>query len=183
MIANLFNRKKIGVIKVDFKENELREKIIKLALLQHHKLYEHGKNGPNTFDCAGFVWFLYYEIFRINLYNRGFGLSTTTKIMTNNYGKTILFRKNDPNKDLSIIRKGDILFFHRQSMNDTIPKVDNKYPGHCGIYLGDNYFIHCSRPKGQVIISNFDNNEYWKEVLVANKDIFSDSKILERTKK
>ena len=64
--------------------------------------------------------------------------------MTNNYGKNVLFKENDTNKDLSIIKKGDVLFFHRQSMNDTIPKVDNKYPGHCGIYLGNNYFLHCA---------------------------------------
>ncbi len=170
------------MIKANFKENELREKIIKLALLQHHKLYEHGKNGPDTFDCAGFVWFLYYEILRINLYNHGFGLSTTTKILTNNYGKTILFCESNRNKDLSVIKDGDILFFHRQSMNETIPKMDNKYPGHCGIYLGNNSFIHCSRPKRQVVISNFASNEYWEKVLVASKDIFSDNKILEMKK-
>lgn len=168
---------------MDFKENELREKIIKLALLQYHKLYEHGMNGPDSFDCAGLVWFIYNEIFDINLYSNGFGLSTTTKIMTSSYGSLRLYNEQEPSKDLSLIKSGDVLFFHRQSMNDTIPKVDNKYPGHCGIYLGDNYFIHCSRPKGQVIISNFDNNEYWKKVLVANKDILSNSKILERSKK
>lgn len=168
---------------MDFKENELRKKIIKLALLQHHKLYEHGMNGPDSFDCAGLVWFIYNELFDINLYHSGFGLSTTTKIMTSSYGSLRLYNEQELNKDLSLIKSGDVLFFHRQSMNDIVPKVDNKYPGHCGIYLGDNYFIHCSRPKGQVIISNFDNNEYWKKVLVANKDILSNSKILERSKK
>ena len=165
------------MIKANTKENELRKKIIKLALLQYHKLYEHGKHGPDTFDCAGFVWFLYYEILKIDLYNNGFGLSTTTKIMTNNYGKNIYFKEDDINKDLSIIREGDILFFHRQSMNDTIPKVDNKYPGHCGIYLDNNYFIHCSRPKGKVIVSNFEKNDYWQKVLVASKNIFFEEKL------
>ena len=136
-------------------------------------------HGPDTFDCAGLVWFLYHELFEINLYKQGFGLSTTTKIMTSSYGKITLFDEDSLNKDLSLIRKGDILFFHRQSMHDTIPKVDNKYPGHCGIYLGDNDFIHCSRPKGKVIISNFNNNKYWKKVLVASKAILSDKKILD----
>lgn len=168
------------MIKANFNEDELREKIVKLALLQYHKLYKHGENGPNTFDCAGFVWFLYNEILGINVYNQGYGLSTTTKIMTSKYGKIILYKENDINKNLSIIRKGDILFFHRQSMNEEMPKENNKYPGHCGIYLDDNNFIHCSRPKGKVVISNFDNNEYWKKVLIASKDILSDNKILER---
>lgn len=153
-------------------EQELREKIIKLALLQHHKLYEHGHHGPETFDCAGLVWFLYYSIFGINLYNQGFGLSTTTKIMTDNYGENILFNESDINKDLSIIERGDILFFHRQSLKDNVCKFDNKYPGHCGIYLGNHSFIHCLKSKGKVVISNFDENEYWKKVLVASKNVF-----------
>ena len=165
-----------GVIKANTFENELRNKLIKLALLQQHKLYVHGSHGPDTFDCAGLVWFLYHELFEINLYDQGFGLSTTTRIMTSLHGIITLYAEDDLNKDLSVIRKGDILFFHRQSMSDTEPKVDNKYPGHCGIYLGDNNFIHCSRPKGEVIISNFDKNEYWKKVLVASKNILSDNK-------
>lgn len=154
----------------------LREKIIKLALLQLNKLYEHGKHGPDTFDCAGLVWFVYNEVCNLNLYYGGFGLSTTTRIMTNSYGKIILYDENSIEKDLSVIRKGDIVFFHRQSMNDSEPKENNKYPGHCGIYLDNNNFIHCSRPKGKVIISNFDKNDYWQKVLVASKNIFYDNK-------
>ncbi len=157
------------------KEKELRYKIMKLALLQHHKNYVHGKNGPNTFDCAGLVWFVYHEILNINLYENGFGISTTTKIMTNNYGKLTVFEENDFNKDLKLIKNGDIIFFHRQSLKDTIPKENNKYPGHCGIYLGNNEFIHCSKAKGKVVISNFIDNDYWKNILVGSKDIFGDN--------
>lgn len=160
----------------------LREKLIELAILQLNKLYVHGKHGPDTFDCAGFVWFIYNEICNLNLYYKGIGLSTTTKIMTNAYGKIILYKEDSPFKDLSVIKKGDILFFHRQSMNDNEPKENNKYPGHCGIYLDNNYFIHCSRTKGKVIINNFNKNAYWKKVLVANKDIFSDNKIYIKSK-
>lgn len=53
-----------------------------------------------------------------------------------------------------------------------IPKDNNKYPGHCGIYLGNNEFIHSSKVKGKVVISNFTKNDYWKRVLVASKDVF-----------
>lgn len=163
--------------KANTKEIELRYKIIKIALLQYQKKYVHGNNGPYTFDCAGLVWFVYNQIFNINLYENGFGLSTTTKIMTNNFGKLTIFDENSLNKDLSLIKYGDIVFFHRQALNDEIPKVDNKYPGHCGIYLGNNNFIHCSRSKGKVVISNFIENEYWKSVLVASKDIFLDNNL------
>ena len=163
------------MIKADNIENELRKKIVELALLQLHKPYEHNTYGPDTFDCTGFVLFTYSEIFKvIHLCCNGYGKSTTTKLMTSIYGILKLFEEADTNKDLSVIKPGDILFFHRQSMNDTIPKIDNRYPGHCGIYLGNGRFIHCSRPKGEIIISNFNENEYWKKVLVATKDIISD---------
>ena len=163
-------------------ENILREKLIELAILQYNKLYKHGKNGPDTFDCAGLVWFIYNEILNLNLYYKGIGISTTTKIMTNPYGKLILYEENSANKNLSVIKKGDIVFFHRQSLNDNEPKENNKYPGHCGIYLGDNYFIHCTRTKGKVIINNFDNSDYWKRILVASKDVISDNKIYRKQK-
>ena len=132
--------------------------------------------GPDTFDCAGFAWFLYNEVFSINIFEEGIGLSTTTKIMTSKYGKLTLFNENDFNKDLSLVKLGDILFFHRQSLTDTIPTETNKYPGHCGIYLGERTFIHASRPKKKVIITNFDNNDYWLKVLVASKDIIDSQK-------
>ena len=172
------------MIKADINyETILREKLIKLALLQYKKLYKHGNHGPDTFDCAGLVWYLYHEICQINLYYNGIGMSTTTKIMTSAYGKINLYEEDSNYKNLNIIEKGDIVFFHRQSMKDNKPTENNKYPGHCGIYLGNNYFIHCSRPKGKVIIINFDKDEYWKKVLVASKDIFSDNEVLKRVKR
>ena len=103
--------------------------------------------------------------------------------MTSNYGKLILFEEKNINKDLKLIRKGDVIFFHRQSFEDNIPKVDNKYPGHCGLYLGDNYFIHCTISKKRVVISNFEKNMYWNRVMVGSKDILSDALILKRIKK
>ncbi len=148
----------------------LREKIVKLALMQLHKSYVHGMHGEDSFDCAGLIWFVYHELFNINLYDDGFGLSTTTKIMTSNYGNLLLF---DSNKDINLIKNGDILFFHRQSLNDIVPKKDNKYPGHCGLYIGNNKFIHSLKSEGKVVISNFEKNYYWKKVLVAKKDIVS----------
>lgn len=163
------------MIKANTKELELRNKILKLALLQWHKAYEHGKNGPDTFDCAGFIWFIYNKILNINLYENGFGLSTTTKIMTSSHGRLTLFDEHNLNKDLTLIKTGDIVFFHRQSLKDTLPKENNKYPGHCGIYLESNEFIHCSKPKGKIVISNFKKNEYWEDVLVASKNVFENN--------
>ena len=160
------------MIKADINREILRQKIIKLALLQYKKPYEHGKHGPDTFDCAGFVWYVYNQVCNIDIYGDADGKSTTTRIMRNNCGKTIKFDEYSENKDISQINIGDILFFHRQDKNETEPKPDNKYPGHCGIYLGDNNFIHCTRTKELVLINNF-KSKYWTRKLVGSKDIIS----------
>lgn len=164
------------MIKADI--NELREKIVKLALMQMDKPYVHGAHGDSSFDCAGLVWYIYYKILNIDLYNDGIGLSTTTKIMTSCYGILNLFDENDSYKDFDSINIGDILFFHRQSLDEFSPREDNKYPGHCGIYLGDDIFIHCPRNKGMVKINDFSKSKYWRKKLVASKDVVSDAKVL-----
>lgn len=162
------------MIKANNKEIILREKIIQLALLQHHKEYVHGKHGENNcFDCAGFVWYVYNKIFDIDLYKGGFGISTTTKTMTSDYGNILLFNEIDDNKNIDLINNGDILLFHRQSLNENEPKDNNKYPGHCGIYIGNHKFIHSLKSEKRVVISDFEKSDYWKKVLVASKDIIS----------
>ena len=161
------------MIKANINDEIIRKKITKLALLQYNKQYIHGNHGPNSFDCAGLVWYIYHEVLGIDIYKEGFGLSTTTKIMTSKYGKLTLYNEEDLNKNITIIKKGDIVLFHRQSKKEDEPKPNNKYPGHCGIYLDNYNFIHCSRPKGKVVINNFKKDIYWKKVLVANKDIIT----------
>lgn len=163
------------------KTNNIREEIVELSKLQYHKEYIHGHMGPDAFDCAGLVWYIYNEIFDINIFELGFGISTTTKIMTSTFGKITLFEESLKDKDLSLIKKGDVLFFHRQSLNDTIPRYDNKYPGHCGIYLGNKKFIHAKRNSKKVIINTF-NKEYWLNKLVGFKNIVDDERIYEMVK-
>ena len=51
------------------------------------------------------------------------------------------------------------------------PKPDNKYPGHCGIYLGNKEFIHCPRSKKLVRIDNLKEGKYWISKLVGSKSI------------
>lgn len=150
-----------------------RNEIIDLAFMQYHKKYVHGTMGPDTFDCAGMVWYIYYKLFGIDIFSGGYGKSTTTMIMTSKYGVLTIF--NEIEKDISLIKKGDIVLLHRQSKLDNEPKKDNKFPGHCGIYIGDNAFIHASGTEKSVVISNF-NNQYWKDILVGSKDIVSDIK-------
>ncbi len=169
MTVILFYKKRIGVIKKEITEQIIREKIIKLILLQKSIIYKKGGHEPDGFDCAGLVWYVYHEILDIDIYEGGFGGSTTGKILTSCYGKII---------SLEETKKGDILFFHRQSKDEYETTEDNKYPGHCGIYLGNNRFIHCSGTKGKVIINNFSKSEYWNKVFISSKDILSDSEVI-----
>lgn len=153
-------------------EDELRAELINLAYYQINKPYMHGMHGPDSFDCAGLIWYLYDEIMHINLYKDGYGVSTTTMIMTSSYGKITYFKENSLDKNINLINPGDILLFHRQSLNDNEPRENNKYPGHCGIYLGNSDFIHCTK-KYNVHLNNLDSDAYWQKKLVASKDIFA----------
>ena len=148
--------------------------MIDFSLLQYGKPYVHKSMGPDSFDCVTLVWYVYSSLFHIDLFQMGFGNSATTLAMTSCYGKITLYNENDWNKDLSILRSGDILFFHTQSLKDHYPKPNNRYPGHCGIYLGNEYFIQANKAKGKVVISNFNQNEYWKRVLVGSKNVLAD---------
>ena len=37
------------------------------------------------------------------------------------------------------------------------PTKDNKYPGHCGIYIGDRKFIHATILKGSVVVNDLED--------------------------
>ena len=111
VFRNLDNNIMIEVINKDI---NIRYEIIRNALLQIHKPYEHGKHGPDSFDCAGFVWYVYNKTLGINIYDDGIGRSTTTMIMTGAYGKLTYFNENVLDKNIKLINPGAILFFHTQ---------------------------------------------------------------------
>ena len=148
-----------------------RNNVIELALTKLGKLYVWDTKGDEEFDCSGFTYYLYKELFNIDINESGYGVGDTTKQMTNNIGNLKQYNEDDPNKKKYIeeINIGDLVFFHRQSLDEFIPTPNNRYPGHVGIYLGDNKFIHASSDAGKIIISEFD--DYWTKVLVASRDL------------
>ena len=158
---------------MDNEIRNIRNKIVKLALLQHKKKYVHGSNGPKDFDCAGLVYYVYKEILGVNVYEDGIGKSTTTKIMTNKKGDLIKIKEDYEEKDeiIDTMQKGDIVFMHRQSLKAKTPKETNKYPGHCGIYIGNGKMIHATKSKGSVVISDLKKTKKWKKVLVGYKNM------------
>lgn len=148
-----------------------RNNVIDLALTKLGKKYVWDTKGEEEFDCSGFTYYIYKELFNIDINESGYGNGDTTKQMTNNIGNLKQYNETDPNKQKYIeeINIADLVFFHRQSLDENAPTPQNRYPGHVGIYLGDNKFIHASSDEGKIVISEFD--EYWTKVLVASRDL------------
>ena len=104
--------------------------LISLAKSKMGSAYVYAKTGPNTFDCSGFV---YYVFHKNNI------PVPRTSIAQSKIGAKITRDK---------IKKGDLVFF------DTSLKG---HVNHSGIYLGNGKFIHASSGKAKsVTISDID---------------------------
>ena len=153
---------------------ELYQKnILDFLTLQLNKPYIWGNIGPDSFDCSGLTKYIYKELFNIDIEENGYGIGDTTKQMTSSIGTLKKYIENDSHKKEYIkeLEIGDLIFFHRQSLKDTTPTPNNRYPGHVGIYIGNNQFIHASSDEEKVIISPLD--DYWLKILVGSKNILN----------
>ena len=111
---------------------DIRCRICNMALEQHHKPYRWMSRGPDSFDCAGFTYFVIKQVLNININEKGYGLSTTTKQMTSKHGEFFVMEENLSGVEkIKIIEEdvscGDLMFFHRQSINDIYPSPFNKF--------------------------------------------------------
>ena len=114
------------------------EKIIEYAKTLLGKKYVWADEGPDTFDCSGFTWYVYKNVAKISL--------PRSSKEQGAYG-TYIIKKN--------LQLGDLVFF------DTVGATDNVI-SHVGIYVGNNQFIHASSSQGKVVISQLDNDYYSK---------------------
>jgi cell wall-associated NlpC family hydrolase len=104
--------------------------LISLAKSKIGSPYIYAKAGPNSFDCSGFVYYIFNEN-NIQV--------PRTSLAQSKIGSKI-------NRDK--IKRGDLVFF------DTSLKGQ---VNHSGIYLGDGKFIHASSGKANgVTISDID---------------------------
>ena len=92
--------------------------------------YEWGAVGPDTFDCSGFVKYVYAH-FGIRL-----GRTTYDQIGNGVY----VSREN--------LKPGDLVFFGTES------------PHHVGIYVGDNIYIHAPRTGDVIKKSPLTRSDY-----------------------
>lgn len=104
--------------------------------------YVYGTNGPNTFDCSGFVQYVYKHF--------GYSLSRSSGTQAND---GVAVSKSD-------LEPGDVLIF-RDTSNSRI--------GHVGLYIGDGEFIHASNSRTGVIISSLDTSAYQKRYVGARR--------------
>ena len=149
-----------------------RGNLVEYALTFLNKKYTWGAKGPAEFDSAGFTWYVYKILFDVDI-NNGYGLDDTTKQMTSDIGILVKYVGDiqEKKKYIDNIKIGDLLFFHTKDLEDTGTLANNKYPGHVGIYIGDNRFIHASSDCEMVVISEIDDNLL--KIMVASKDIIS----------
>lgn len=120
-------------------------KVISYAKKFLGKPYVWGAQGPNGFDCSGFTYYVYKN-------SAGKTLPRTSSAQSK-YG-TYVSKSN--------LKPGDLLFF------DTVG-ANNGVVTHCGIYIGNNQFIHAASGQGKVVINNLNSSYYINSYVNARR--------------
>lgn len=115
----------------DFQSTNGNQEIVEIAKTKIGCPYVLGARGPNSFDCSGFVYWVYGQI--------GINVPTTTESYKPyiNTEKEISWEQAQP---------GDILLILNTERNTTY--------GHAGIYLGNDEYIHAPQTGDSVKISS-----------------------------
>lgn len=101
--------------------------------------YVWGGDSPETsFDCSGFLSYVF---------------TTTGVHNTGRLGATGLYGVCEP-VDPEDARPGDMVFFEG-TMGDDVGGIT-----HCGLYVGDGWFIHCGNPIGYAELDDWRSNFY-----------------------
>lgn len=124
------------------------DKVLEVAHAQIGKPYVYGANGPDSFDCSGFVYY--------TLKNSGIPVSrlSSASYATLPNWETV--------NDSGSLQAGDLVFFK----SDSSTRVS-----HVGIYLGGGSFIHAAPSSGGVAISSMTSGYYLRNY-VSGKRIF-----------
>ena len=110
------------------------------------KPYVWGAQGPNSFDCSGFT----YYVFK----NKAGIILPRTSSAQSKYG-TYVSRNN--------LRAGDLVFFDTNGAN-------NRQVSHVGLYIGNGQMIHASYSQKKIVIDNF-NSSYFKRTFVNGRRV------------
>ena len=121
--------------------------VLQLAQKQLGKKYILGDEGPNTFDCSGFVYYCFKHV--------GVNIGRQTALGYSNVDKWKDIEK-------SKLQPGDILFFGI---------MGNGIVGHIGIYMGNNKMIESSSTYGGVVIVDLSETYYAANYISAKRVI------------
>ena len=131
--------------------NKYQKEVVELAekiATQWKTTYVQGETGAKNsdgeyqFDCSGFATYVINKVMVKE--NPAFRLTSSLKKL---YAMDVLYNEGYPGEvkvktiKLKNIQPGDVIFFSHHKEND-----------HCGIYLGDNKFAHCTKSKGGAVV-------------------------------
>ena len=109
------------------------------------KPYVWGAQGPNSFDCSGFTYYVFKN-------KAGIVLPRTSSAQSK-YG-TYVSKSN--------LKAGDLVFFDTNGANDG-------NVSHVGMYIGNGQMIHASYGQKKIVIANFNDSYYQKAYLNARR--------------
>ncbi len=118
-------------------ELQLSEKTLKIAKSKIGSKYRYAAAGENSFDCSGFVYWVYSKKLGIKI--------PRTSIDQSKIGKRL---------SKKALKKGDLVFF------DTSGKG---HVNHSGIYIGGGRFIHASSGKAHSVTISDINKGFYKD--------------------
>lgn len=113
------------------------ENFVSVLRAQLGKPYVGGTQGPNTFDCSGYVYYC------LKLCGVNIGRLTAAGYAAYSGWTRV--------NSFSNLRRGDLMFFY----SNDFTRIN-----HAAVYLGNGQLIHCSFSAGQVVISNAYSNWY-----------------------
>ena len=109
------------------------------------KPYVWGAQGPNSFDCSGFTYYVFKN-------KAGIVLPRTSSAQSK-YG-TYVSKSN--------LKAGDLVFFDTNGANDG-------NVSHVGMYIGNGQMIHASYGQLKIVIANFNDSYYQKAYVNARR--------------
>ena len=109
------------------------------------KPYVWGAQGPNSFDCSGFTYYVFKN-------KAGIVLPRTSSAQSK-YG-TYVSKSN--------LKAGDLVFFDTNGAN-------NGNVSHVGMYIGNGQMIHASYGQKKIVIANFNDSYYQKAYVNARR--------------
>jgi cell wall-associated NlpC family hydrolase len=119
--------------------NDWGDRLVSRAMTYIGTPYRYGGTTPNGFDCSGFVYYLYGEVFGQRIPRMPHEMAR----------EGMQVGRDD-------LRRGDLVFFgYRGTFT------------HVGIYAGDGRFVHATRPGLPLTVTPLDSDYYSQRYMMA----------------